>query len=116
MKKLLTAGLMLLSMQTFANPDLSGKWSSVTADGLAMHGVIELGKNGSAKLSPQGNQVLTGTWSLKGKELVLDMPPHGTARMGYELKNGKLTLTYDNGAKQVFSRNAAVKAKPSPRK
>lgn len=87
---------------TANNPALLGLWKSVNAEGLILPGTMDFRADGSAVLSPKGEQTLEGTWATKGTELILTMPPYGAAQMHYAATPKGLTLTYENGSKQKF--------------
>lgn len=88
---------------------LTGNWKSINADGNALPGTIELRADGHAVLAPQGQPRLEGTWRTKGADLMLDMPPYGVAQMQYAVNAKGLTLTYENGVKQRFTKDTASK-------
>lgn len=98
-----------------ANPKLVGTWKATAGSEKALSGVLELNKDGSAKLAPEGYDPLKGTWKATGPgALTLVMPPHGSSEMEYVLSKDKLTLKYNNGASQDFMRDSAEQ--PSTKK
>jgi hypothetical protein len=94
---------------TANNPALHGFWKSVNAEGIILPGTMELRADGSAELSPKGEQTLKGSWVIKGTELTLTMPPYGVAKMQYAISSKGLTLTYENGMKQKFVKETIKK-------
>lgn len=106
---LLSMTLVAGSVAHAASPALTGTWKSVNAEGKALPGVIELRTDGSAVLAPEGETRLEGTWATEKSNLVLTMPPYGTASMEYSLDKKGLTLTYENGVKQRFIKKSTTK-------
>jgi len=91
------------------NPALFGFWKSVSAEGVILPGTMEFRADGSAELAPKGEEKLKGTWTTKGSELKLTMPPYGTAQMQYAVTSKGMTLTYENGMKQKFVKETTKK-------
>lgn len=112
-KPLLIISMMLMASGAMASnldKNLIGNWKSIDAKNGALNGVIVLNKDGSASMqADKGNAnietpKMVGKWGVKGKTLTLTMPPYGKSEMGYVLKNGMLSLTYDNNNTQNFKR------------
>ena len=83
-----------------------GTWRSIDALQGALPGTITLSKSGSAVLHPDGEAELVGTWSAKGKDvLIFTIPSRGQAQMKYRCEHEILFLTYEDGSKQKFSKS-----------
>ena len=101
----------VVAKSSAAVPSLVGTWQSIDAKNGALHGKIVLNADATASMKPEAGTkdvmtpLMTGTWTVKAKSLILTMPPYGTSTMKYELVNAKrLRLTYDNNNTQTFER------------
>lgn len=112
MKKLIIALMLSTASVSWAGTpkELVGTWVAESAPDRGLKGLIILEASGKATLKPETQPTLEGTWATEGKELKLTMPPHGTAVMNWVLSpKSKLTLTYDNGSKQIFNKQKVKK-------
>lgn len=114
MKKTLLSALVFTALTTsaaWADSRLHGMWKSVNADNGALHGTLLLEADGKLQLHPQGFDPAKGTWKKRSKNqtLELTLTDIGSTEVQYRWvvepkKPRRLELTYDNGNKQLFSR------------
>jgi hypothetical protein len=95
--------------QPLATTPLVGVWQSTDAKPPIVPGVIELHADGTARLAPQGQPAQAGNWTASKTTLTLTLPAIGHAELKYLLKDASLTLTYQNGSMQHFSKDKAKK-------
>jgi hypothetical protein len=95
-----------------ATPDanLVGVWKSATAQDGALEGSLVLNKDRTLLLQAKDQPEYTGTWAVsKPGVLKLEIPEAGASEMAFRRKGATLTLTYDNGNTQVFTRALPLK-------
>ena len=68
-----------------------------------MPGAMTLTADGKAILAPDGFEPLKGTYAAQGQFIDLTMD-RGRASLIYSIANGKLTVQYENGAIQTFTK------------
>lgn len=84
--------------------ELLGSWKSIDANNGALSGTIEFNPN-SVILKATGHEVLQASWENPSDgKLVFTIENIGSTELSYTLKKEKLTLTYDNGNTQTFTR------------
>ncbi len=90
---------------------LLGSWKSTEAPQGTLTGRIVFSADGRAVLAADGQPELNGRWSVPAPgQLSFEMPPHGTAHMRFEQpKPSVLVLTYENGTRQTFNKEAPSK-------
>ncbi len=88
-----------------------GSWKSTQAPQGTLTGRIVLHADGRAVLAADGQPELNGRWTIPAPgQLSFDMPPHGVAQMRFEQpKPSVLVLTYENGTRQTFNKEAPSK-------
>lgn len=106
---LLATALGLAATHASANPALVGFWTSSNAKGGALAGTLDLAADGAVTLAPQGQPVLQGKWTATAKELSFEVDPYGTSKMRYRLAKKGLTLIYENGVEQSFTKSTRAK-------
>jgi hypothetical protein len=107
LKALIFVVLTTFVVTSYATEPLIGTWKSVTAENGALEGTLVLKKDHTMVLSPKGQDVYKGTWVTSPPNvLALTVPEAGVSKMTYQVSSNKLTLTYDNGNTQEFSRKA----------
>ena len=101
----LTCSLLTVSVAALAqsNP-LLGQWQAKDANNRALKGTFDFKADHTMKMHPEGQPEFDGTWEVAEKELILTIPEAGTARMQYGVTPRLLTLTYDNGNVQHFTK------------
>jgi len=112
MKKTVLAAL-ALSFAGWALADVSlvGTWQAKTAENGALKGTLTFEKSGTVAMHPEGFPAAEGTWEVsdaKKRVLTLTLKEVGSSDMTYGVNKDELTLTYDNGNKQLFTRKAPL--------
>lgn len=112
LKFLVVAALLAPAFAFSATSPLVGHWKSTSKEQLALKGTITLDGDGHAELAPEGYPAMEGTWQADKDQLTLTMPPTGSSKMSWKVSKNNLSLTYNNGTKQDFVRDA-VSTKPA---
>lgn len=103
--------LLTLTSNAIAAHDLKleGQWHATNTNGNALGGTMELRIDGTARLSPSGQETLEGTWETSGPKLSLTMQPYGTATMNWVVSKKGIVLSYENGVQQNFEKKKEAK-------
>lgn len=91
-----------------------GAWQSVTHERGALPGSITFGKDGRVTLHPTGFNPVHGKWKRLDKSpptLRITLDSVGESDVQYSVQKQKLTLTYDNGNTQTFTKAPATPKK-----
>lgn len=113
MNRLITIlSLALVSGFATASP-LVGTWASKTSERGALPGYILFEKDGRVILHPAGFDPAPGRWvalATKPPALKITLDGIGETKVQYSLKKGVLTLVYDNGNTQSFTKSTPAKS------
>lgn len=120
MKRSLLSVLMLVCLTSQAapapapvvTPDLVGAWRSDEHNDVIGAGTMQFTRDGKATLSPDGFDALKGTYVVAGPFIDITTK-QGKASLAYKLKGSMLTIEYQEGQVQHFTRVVPGKATPA---
>ena len=113
MKKYLTAlVLSLAAASTAFAADVTGVWVSKESSASLTPGTLTLTKDGKASLAPSGYEPLNGKYKADAKFIDIEIQDKGKASLAYVLKGNQLTVEYENGSVQHFTKSDT----PAPKK
>lgn len=99
-----------------AAQDYIGVWVSTERTTVVAPGTMTLTSDGHVTLAPEGFDPLKGTYTVKGQFIDITMD-RGRATLIYSINQNKMTVEYENGSIQSFTKQPApTTAKPKAKK
>jgi hypothetical protein len=92
-----------------ARKALVGVWVSTQRTAVVAPGTMTLSDKGKVTLAPEGFDPLQGTYKVQGRFIDIKTD-HGAAALIYELNKDALSVQYENGAFQSFTRQTPAAA------
>lgn len=89
-----------------AAKEVVGVWVSTERTAVVAPGTMTLTAEGHATLAPDGFEPLKGTYVAKGQFLDITMD-RGRASLIYSIEKNKMSVQYENGAMQTFTKQTS---------